>query len=65
MLRIKILRRLPNTRTNRYGTVSLSFRVSIIWNQIPDQYKAAKTDNIIKMKIKSFKGLKCNYCICI
>ena len=52
-LRIKTLLQLPNTRTKKYGNESLSFRGSIIWNQLPDHYKAAKTDNEFKMKIKS------------
>ena len=49
-LRINNLLQRPNTRTKKYGNESLSFRGSIIWNQLPDQYKAAKTDNEFKMK---------------
>ena len=41
-LRIKSLLQLPNTRTKKYGNGSLTFRGSIIWNQLPDQYKATK-----------------------
>ena len=64
-LRINNLLQLPSTRTKKYGSDSLSFRGSIIWNKLPDQYKAAKTDNEFKMKIKSWKGNECNYRICI
>ena len=64
-LRINNLLQLPNTRTKKYGNESLSFRGSIIWNQLPDQYKDAKTDNEFKMKIKSWKGFECNCRICI
>jgi len=64
-LRINNLFQLPNTRTKKYGNESLSFRGSIIWNQLPDQYKAAKTDNEFKMKLKSRKGFECTYRICI
>ena len=32
---------------------------------ISDQYKAAKTDNEFKMKIKSWKGFECTCRICI
>ena len=49
----------------RYGNELLSFRGSIIWNLLPDQYKAAKTDNEVKMKIKSLKGFECTCRICI
>ena len=41
-----------------YGNESLSFRGNIIWNQLPDQYKAAKTDDEFKMKVKSWKGFE-------
>ena len=64
-LRINNFLQLPNTRTKKYGNESLSFRGSIIWNQLPDQCKAAKTDNEFKMKIKSWKGLQCTCRICI
>ena len=50
-LRINNFLQLPNTRTKKYGNESLSFRGSILWNQLPDQYKAAKTDHEFKMKI--------------
>ena len=42
----------------KYGNASLSFRGSIIWNQLPDPCKAARTDHEFKMKIKSWKGLE-------
>ena len=64
-LKIKNLLQLPSTRTKKYGNEYLSFRGSIIWNQLPDQYKVAKNDNEFKMKIKSWKGFKCNCRICI
>ena len=63
-LRINNLLQLPSTRTKKYGSESLPFRGSIIWNKLPDQYKAAKTDNEFKMKIKSWKGSECNCHIC-
>ena len=59
-LRINNLLQLPNTKTKKYGNESLSLRGSIIWNQLPDQYKAAKIDNEIKRK-----GFECTCRICI
>ena len=59
-LRVNNLLQLPSTRTKKYGSESLSLRGSIIWNKLPDQYKAAKTDDEFKMKIKSWKGSECN-----
>ena len=64
-LRINNLIQLPNTRTKKCGNELLSFRGSIIWNQLRDQYKAAKTGNEFKMKIKSWKGFECTCRICI
>ena len=64
-LRINNLLQLINTRTKRYGNESFSFRGGIIWDQLPDQYKAANTDHEFKMKIKSWKGFECACRICI
>ena len=64
-LRLNNLLQLPNTRTKKYGNESLSFRGSIIWNQLPDQYKAAKTDHEFKIKVKKWKGFECTCRICI
>ena len=47
-LRMNNLLQLPNTRKNKYGNESLSFCGSIIWNQLRNQYIAAKTDNELK-----------------
>ena len=56
-LRINNLFQLPSTRTKKYGSESLSFRGSIMWNKLPDQYKAVKTDNEFKMKIEELEGI--------
>ncbi len=63
-LRTNNLLQLPKTRTNKYGNNSLSFRGSMVWNRLSDQYKAAKSNNEFKIKIKSWKGFGCNCCIC-
>ena len=59
-LRINNLLQLQSTRAKKYGRESLSFRGSIIWNKLPDQYKTTKTDNEFKMEIKSWKASECN-----
>ena len=64
-LRINNLLQLPKTRKNKYGNESLSFRGSIVWDRLPDRYEAAKSDNVFKMKIRSWKGSGCNCRICI
>ena len=64
-LRINSLLRLPNTRIKKYGTESLSFRGRIIWNQLPDKYKIAKSDEEFKMQIRSWRGVGYSCRICI
>ena len=48
-LRINNLLQLPHTRTKIYENES-RFRERILWNQLPDLYKAAKTDNEFKIQ---------------
>ena len=38
-LRSKLLLKLPETRTSRYGTQALSFKGSLIWNMVPSKFK--------------------------
>ena len=64
-LKINNLLQLPKTRTNKYGIESLSFRGSKVWKRLPDQYKAAKSDNEFKIKIRSWMGSGCKCRICI
>ena len=42
-LRTKVLCRLPQAQTNRYGLDSLSFRGSLLWNMLNDEVKRAGT----------------------
>ena len=51
------LLQLPNTRTKKYGNESLSFRGSIIWNQLPDQYKVTTNGNEFKKKTEVGRDL--------
>ena len=64
-LRINGLLQLPKTRTSRYGNESLSFWGSKVWNRLPDIYKAVKSCDEFKMKIRSWRGSGCNCRICI
>ena len=52
-LKINNLIQRPKTWTNKQGNESFSLRDSIAWNRIPDEYKAAKRDTELKMKIRS------------
>ena len=64
-LRINNLLQLPKTRTNKCGNEFPSFRSSIVLNLLPEKYKAAKSDNEFKIKIRSWMGSGCNCRICI
>ena len=56
-LRINDLLQLPKTRTSSCGKESLSFWGSMVWNRLPDIYKAAKSCNEFKMKTQKLEGI--------
>ena len=62
--RIKVLCELPPARSQRFGTNSLKFKGSLLWNSLSDENKAAKSLIIFKQKIKSWNGAHCNCNIC-
>ena len=47
----KVLCRLPQAQTNRYGLTSLSFRGSLLWNTLKDKIKIAGTLTKLKKLI--------------
>ena len=51
--RIKILCRLPPTRSQRFGKNSLKFNGSLLWNNLSDEIRTAQSLAIFKQKIKS------------
>ena len=63
-LRNKVLCTLPQVHTNRYGLNSLSFRGSILWNNLKDEIKRASTLTNFKMLITKWDGKVCNCLIC-
>ena len=58
-LRTQNLLRLPPTRTETYGSNSLSFRGSILWNYLPDDMKNAQSVQLFKNAIRNWKGERC------
>ena len=60
-LRTKVLCRLPQAQTNRYGLDSLSFRGSLLWK---DEVKRAGTSTKFKKSIVKWDGKSCNCIIC-
>ena len=61
-LRNQNLLKLPTAKTTKYGTNSLIFRGSLIWNSLPNTLKLSNTLSIFKNNIKSWK---CTTCTCI
>ena len=62
--RTKVLRRLPQAQTNRYGLDSLSFRGSLLWNTLMDEVKRPGTLTKFKNSIVKWDGKACNCLIC-
>ena len=63
-LRTKDLCKLPMTK-KRYGSESLSFRGSLLWNTLNDRIKQSPTLEAFKNQIKSWTGEKCTCRLCL
>ena len=63
-LKTKHLCKLQSTKTIKFGMESLSFRGSILWNNLNDEIKELPTVASFKTKIKTWMGEKCNCKIC-
>ena len=56
---------LPKALTTSFGTNSISFRGSILWNSTPDVIKSSNTVFSFIKNIKNWSGEVCNCNICI
>ena len=56
-LRIKELCKLPSVSSQRYGLNSLSFRGSLLWNNIDDEIKLSPSLEKFKKEIRSWNGI--------
>ena len=63
-LRNKELLIIPPANTITYGTNSLLFKASILWNSLPNEYKSAKSVDIFKSNIKKWTENSCQCLIC-
>ena len=50
---------LPSTHSTYYGTNSVHFRGSLIWNNLPRDIKSSKSLSEFKTKIKNFGNIDC------
>ena len=62
--RIKILCELPPARSQRFGTNSLIFKGSLLWNSLSDDTKTSQSLAIFKQKFRSWDGAHCTCNIC-
>ena len=63
-LRIKDILTLPKASTASFGTNSIAFRGSILWNSTPDVIKNSNTVSVFGKNIKHWTGEGCNCNIC-
>ena len=64
-LRSKQLLKLPETSTSRYGTQALYFKVSLIWNTVPNEIKNLGNIEDFKKQIKEWKPTTCSCKLCL
>ena len=51
-------------RTVNYGLETMSYRAPFLWENLPPEYKLANSLNILKRKIKNWKGVNCLCTLC-
>ena len=55
---------LPHARSTYYGTNSVHFRESLIWNNLPSYLKSSRAVCEFKNNIKNFRDICCGCLIC-
>ena len=55
---------IPKSNTVRYGVNSLTFRSSILWNNLPSFHKQSKTLHAFKDSIKTCSAFECTCILC-
>ena len=55
---------LPKTQSTFYGTNTIHFRGSLIWNNLPVKVKSSNSVFEFKTKIKNLGNIDCGYLIC-
>ena len=63
-LRTSILVSLPPTKSIRFGTNSILFRGSQLWNSLPDSIKKCGSLSLFKKNVASWAGSKCLCPLC-
>ena len=55
---------IPPAKSTKYGTNSIQFRGSLVWNSLPNFVKTSSSVGIFKMNIKSIGHIDCGCLIC-
>jgi hypothetical protein len=55
---------LPPTSTKTFGSNSLVFRGSLLWNSLPNSLKSIKSPKVFKSQIKNWTGQTCTCYVC-
>ena len=55
---------MPRAKTAQYGTNSIVFKGSLLWNLLPNFYKGSQNVEEFKRKIKGWGVSTCTYKIC-
>ena len=55
---------LPPARSTYYGTNSVHFRGSLIWNNLSSYIKSSRSVCEFENNIKNFRDIDCGYLIC-
>ena len=63
-LRGQLLVKLPPCKTVTYGTNSLVFNASIMWNALPNKFKCLQSVSLFKNHIKEWEGSSCTCNLC-
>ena len=63
-LRNNFLLKLPLTTTTRYGTNSVLFKASLLWNALPNEYKCVSNLEEFNENIKLWNATTCTCFIC-
>ena len=53
-----------NIRTTNYGSETISYLASKIWEQVPDEFKNSSSLNVFKHKIKTWIPMSCPCRLC-
>ena len=55
---------LPKTKSSRFGSNSIQFRGSLLWNNLPVSVKNWQSLNVFKLELKNLGNIHCICQVC-